>query len=85
MTIETMATGFRRSLRHAPGGVATGLLIEFDAAIQHRVGDIHKEIEHHENGAIDNDNAFEQKDIVVQDRVDEERPGTRDIEDRFDD
>src|SRR4029453_4675248 len=78
-----MATGFFRRRRHAPGGAATGLLIELDAPIEPGVGDIDEEIQNDEQTAINNEHAAAKKDIAIENRVDEIATHPGDVEDRF--
>src|SRR5262245_7378208 len=80
-----LATRFFRKRRHAPGGAAAGLVIEFDPPIEPRVGNIDEEIQHHEQRAIDDDHATAEEDIAIEDRVHKIATHSRNVEDRFHD
>ena len=58
---------------------------EADAAVEPGVGDIDGEVEDDEQSAINDNYAFEQEDVVVENGVDEKWPGTGDVEDGFHD
>ena len=89
---EMRARGFFRSRWKAPGGWA-GFIgkgrgkrsCESDATVEKSVGDIDDEVEQNENRAVNDDHAFEEKDVGIEDRIDEERACSWEIKDGFND
>lgn len=63
--------------------MAHGSGVEADARVQPSVGNVDQQVHAHQKNAVNDHDASEEKHVSVEDRIDEERTGSREVKQGF--